>query len=74
MADLPTADRMIANAVQLIDDAYKTLGDAQDWLRSDWQPVGTPLTAEQATARRELQAGIGRAKTAINEAKNAAGR
>lgn len=66
---LPTRDEMIRNAVTDIDKAYAALGDAADWLRSDWQPVGSSLTDAQAKTRDRLQKAIADAKAAINRGK-----
>lgn len=69
MSSLPTPDEMFAAAERELDKAYRALGDAGDWLRSDWRPVGSSLTTEQAKRRTRMQAQIAKAKTAINEAK-----
>lgn len=71
--DLPTADEMIWRAVDDLDRAYKALGDASDWLRSDWRPLGSALTDRQAAARIALQKGIQDAAGVINRAKREAG-
>lgn len=63
---LPTAAEMLANANAELDKAYRALGDAADWLRSDWHPIGSSLTDEQADARTRMQDAIGEAKAAIN--------
>jgi hypothetical protein len=68
MSSLPTRDEMFANAEAELDQAYRALGNAADWLRSDWRPVGSPLTALQALRRRRMQAEISTAKYAINQA------
>ena len=67
MAGLPTPDQMLAAAEQELRNANRALSDAADWLRSDWQPVGSPLTSAQAAKRRQLQQAITRAKQAINK-------
>jgi hypothetical protein len=67
---LPTREQMFANAVQLLNQAYKALGDAADWLRSDWTPIGSSLTDEQAEWRTRMWREIGNAKDAINRAKD----
>jgi hypothetical protein len=69
MAQLPTADEMLAQAEQEVDRAYRALGDAADWLRSDWRPLGSSLTDAQAKKRERLQSAITAAKTAINKGK-----
>lgn len=65
---------MFLNALAELDTAYRALGDAQDWLRSDWRPAGTSLTDAQGDARSVMQDAIADAKTAINRAKDAADR
>jgi hypothetical protein len=47
--------------------AYAVLGDAADWLRSDWRP-GTGPTAAAADAVTDARAAISAAKTALNRA------
>lgn len=66
---LPTAAEILQHAETELDRAYRALSDAADWLRSDWRPVGSPLTDAQAAQRRALFAAIETAKTAINQAK-----
>lgn len=66
---LPTADEMLASAEAELAKAYQALGDAADWLRSDWKPVGSSLTKWQADRRAAMRAAIATAKTAINEAR-----
>lgn len=70
MSTLPTREQIFANAVQTLNEAYKALGDAADWLRSDWTPLGSPLTDEQAARRTRMFAEIDNAKQAINRAKD----
>jgi hypothetical protein len=66
---LPTASEMFAEARVRLDDAYALLGDAEDWLRSDWRPLGSALTDGQAEDRIRMRREIAAAKTAINRAK-----
>jgi hypothetical protein len=66
---LPTADEMLAQADAELSVAYKALGDAADWLRSDWTPIGSPLTKRQADRRTAMRKAIVAAKDAINEAR-----
>jgi hypothetical protein len=68
---LPTRTEIFLNALAELDIAYRALGDAQDWLRSDWQPAGTSLTNAQGDARNAMQDQIAAAKTAVNRAKDA---
>jgi hypothetical protein len=67
---LPTREQMFDNAVAELDRAYKALGDAADWLRSDWTPVGSSLTDEQGDRRSRMFDQIEKAKKAINRAKD----
>ncbi|MFJ1539197.1 hypothetical protein ACIODS_11710 [Micromonospora chalcea] len=64
MSNLPTPAEIIAKANAELNQAYRALGDARDWLLSDWdvQP-----TAEQAATIRRMREAIGTAKDAINE-------
>lgn len=64
---LPTADEMLDNAEQCLLDAFRNLGDAQDWLRSDWRPVGSSLTRAQAERKHRLATAAIGAKYAINQ-------
>ena len=67
---LPTIEEMFANADKALTEAYAALGDAADWLRSDWRPVGAALTDEQADRKQAMFAAITTAKNAINDAKH----
>ena len=66
---LPTAAEMLQRAETELDRAYRARGDAADWLRSDWHPIGSPPTDTQAARRSATFAAIETAKTAINQAK-----
>ncbi len=68
---LPTREEVFTHALTELDTAYKALGDAQDWLRSDWSPVGSSLTDAQADARKAMYDAIAKAKAAVNKAKDA---
>ena len=74
MSTLPTRREIFLEATDELSGAYRSLGDAADWLRSDWQPVGSSLTDEQAAARSAMWDAIDEAKAAINRAKDAAAR
>lgn len=67
---LPTREEIFLKALGELDVAYRALGDAQDWLRSDWQPAGACLTNIQGDARVAMQDAIAAAKTAMNRAKD----
>jgi len=66
VSKLPTRELMFANAVELLDQAYRALGDAADLLRSDWTPIDSPLTPAQAARRTRRFEQIDKAKAAIN--------
>ncbi len=68
MSELPTPEQMLSRAEADLNDAYRSLSDAADWLLSDWRP-GTQLTTGQAERRARMFAGIAEAKAAINRAK-----
>jgi len=74
VSNLPTREGMFRHANFELNVAYRGLGDAADWLRSDWTPVGSSLTDAQARARSEMFDAIAEAKAAINRAKNAGDR
>jgi hypothetical protein len=65
---------MFVHAEFELNVAYRALGDAADWLRSDWQPVSSSLTTVQSEARTAMFEAIGAAKAAVNRAKDAASR
>lgn len=69
---LPTAQQMIEHAVSEINAALYQLDDAADWLRSDWQPVGSPLNPWQTRARTEMRKAIAEAKATIEAGKRRA--
>ncbi|MFG2056650.1 hypothetical protein ACGFI9_21770 [Micromonospora sp. NPDC048930] len=66
MSQLPTPEEIFVGADRALEEAYRALGDAADWLRSDWAPADARLTPEQASARRRLQQAVAAAKAAIN--------
>lgn len=67
---LPSREQLFHNALVRLDQAYAALGDAADWLRSDWAPIGSALTSEQSDQRTRMFAEIAHAKQAINRARN----
>jgi hypothetical protein len=70
MTELPTREQMFEYATAELERAYRALGDAADWLRSDWTPIGSSLTKAQADRRTRMFNQIEKAKTAINRAKD----
>jgi hypothetical protein len=74
-ADAPTRRvtptlRPLPTFEQLRAEAYKLLGDAADWLRSDYQPGAGPCQ-DAAGAVRQACVAIGAAKAALNDAATA---
>jgi hypothetical protein len=61
-------EKMFREAERCVEEAYALLGDAGDWLRSDW-PEGTTLTRAQASRRAAMSEAIAAAKRAINESR-----
>lgn len=68
--ELPTAPEMFRRAAAHVNQAYASLGDAGDELRSDWQPVGSALSSTQGTTRREVFDLLTEVKGKLNEAAN----
>lgn len=64
---LPTRDQMIANALDQLRQAFDALNASADWLRSDWQPLGSALTQEQSDLRQRMTKAITAAKREINK-------
>ena len=69
MSTLPTSGQMLTSARAALDRARNEAEEALAWLRSDWQPLGSPLTAEQAVQRDRMRAAAARIKDIVDEAK-----
>lgn len=69
--ELPTWPEIEAHALRHLDTARNEMSDVRDWLHSDWRPLGSPLTAEQAGARRKVLRIVGEVKSLIDQAKDA---
>lgn len=67
--ELPTRAEMFRRASACVDQAYANLGDAADWLRSDWQPLNTSLSNAQGDARSTAFEQLGEAKSLLNDIK-----
>lgn len=70
-SQLPTWSEIKDHALHHLDAARNDMSEVRDWLRSDWRPVGTPLSAADARARTEVLRVVGEVKTLIDQAKNA---
>lgn len=68
MSGLPTRAQILRNALRDLERANLALSDARDWLNSDWQPIGSPLTDEQAEARTTTRRAIEKARREIEPA------
>ncbi len=67
---LPTWGEIEDRALRHLNAARNEMSEARDWLRSDWRPLGSPLTAAQAAARREALRIVGEVKNLIDQAKD----
>lgn len=67
---LPTAEEMLRHAEDEFRRARQALTDAADWLRSDWRPLGSALTDEQAHRRIAMRKAITEAMGAINRGRS----
>jgi hypothetical protein len=69
MTELPTPREIFGHSLTSLDQARSALSDARDWLRSDWEPVGSSLPQEAAQARVAILTAIGEAKDLIDAMK-----
>ena len=69
--ELPTWNDIVSGALGELDRSRDGLSEAASWLRSDWRPAGTALSAEAGEARAEARRLIGQAKALIDQAKGA---
>lgn len=67
-AHLPTAEQMLFNAATELKRASIAAEECLAWLRSDWRPVGTPLTDEQAARKQLMQVAVVAIKRAVEAA------
>jgi hypothetical protein len=68
-SELPTWDEIERHALRHLDAARSEMSEVRDWLRSDWRPLGSPLTDSAAEARREVLRIVGEVKNLIDKAK-----
>lgn len=64
--DLPTVEQIMAHVEECRAAAYKLIGDAEDWARSDWSPLGASLTETQARWRTDVERHLAAAKRDLN--------
>ena len=65
---LPTREQLLTNAAAELQAALEALEQASAWLRSDWTPPGTSLTAEQSRRRQQMRAAIAAMKPVLSRA------
>lgn len=53
-SELPTWPEIERHALGELDEARNHVAEAGNWLRSDWQPPGSPLTSAQGRRRGEV--------------------
>lgn len=69
--ELPTWNGIVDQVLTELDHGRNGLSEASSWLRSDWQPLGSPISPAAADARSRVFTLIGEAKGLIDEAKDA---
>jgi len=69
-SELPTWGEIEDHALRHLDAARNEMSEVRDWLNSDWRPAGSPLTAAQAGARREVLRIAAEVKMLIDQAKD----
>ncbi|MEU5410502.1 hypothetical protein [Nocardia asteroides] len=67
---LPTREDIFRSALRDIDRSRDELSAAGGWLKSDWTPVGTPLSARASDARYTALRKITDAAAAIDDARS----
>lgn len=67
--ELPTWPEIENHALTHLDAARNEMSEVRDWLRSDWRPLGSPLTDAQADARDGVLRITGEVKDLIDQAK-----
>jgi hypothetical protein len=68
-SELPTWGEIENHALRHLDAARNEMSEVRDWLRSDWRPLGSPLTRPAADARSEVLRITGEVKNLIDQAK-----
>jgi hypothetical protein len=68
-SQLPTWGEIENHALRHLDAARSEMSEVRDWLRSDWRPLGSPLTDSAADARSEVLRIAGEVKNLIDQAK-----
>ena len=68
-SELPTWPEIEGHALRHLHAARNEMSEVRDWLRSDWRPLGSPLSNADATARSEVLRITGEVKNLIDQAK-----
>lgn len=69
-ASLPTWEEVEAHALRHLDAARNEMSEVRDWLRSDWRPLGSPLSDADAAAQGEVLRIAGEVRNLIDQAKD----
>lgn len=67
--ELPTWSEIESHALTHLDAARNEMSEVRDWLRSDWRPLGSPLTEAAARRRTEVLRIAAQVKNMIDQAK-----
>lgn len=68
---LPTWREIERHALAHLGAARNEMSEVRDWLRSDWSPLGSPLSDADADARDKVLRIVGQVKDLIDQAKDA---
>jgi hypothetical protein len=68
-SELPTWTEIEVQALRRLDAARGEMSQVRDWLRSDWSPLGSPLSDSAAEARSEVLRIVSQVKDLIDQAK-----
>lgn len=68
-AELPTWPEIEQHALDHLHAARNEMSEVRDWLRSDWKPLGSPLSDTEARARSEVLRIADQVKGLIDQAK-----
>jgi hypothetical protein len=70
-SQLPAYPEIEARVMEHLDRARAEMSDIRDWLRSDWEPAGSPRPDGAAEAASQVMTAVGEVKILIDQAKNA---
>lgn len=70
-SELPTWGEIEGRALRHLHAARNEMSEVRNWLRSDWRPLGSPLSDADAKARAEVLRIAAEVKRLIDQAKDA---